>query len=128
MITISRIYVVAIKLKPMIDRKTLYFWFICVPLRILFIVIAALFFEEIRIPLMVITGFQSLFFMASAFFKRKSGCFGPERWWFSSIHGFFYFVFVVLASMKIKQAYLALTIDLVFGVVHWIIRNASIKN
>lgn len=111
----------------MVKREILLFWLVCIPLRVLDIVISALFFKELRIPLMVVHAIQSLFFAASAALKRKSGVFAEERWWFSSVHSFFYLAFVILAAAQQKQAYLALVVDVVFGVSHWVVRAASLK-
>lgn len=99
----------------------------CIIIRSLFVYLG---YNSITLPYFrFLTIFISFGFMYQFLFKqRKSGIFGQEVWWHNLrlFHSITYGLFSFLAFNKNKRSYLVLTLDLLIGIISFIINN--IKN
>ena len=97
----------------MIDTKlALLFWFVCIPIRVVEIVLLAVYPSELRIPYLVILALQSVGFAINAFTQRnvfiksgkEYGSFGQKRWWYGSAHAFLFLAtfIAVLSNTLVK--------------------------
>lgn len=107
------------KMNPM-KKRLLLFLFGCIPARIALALIA----KHLPIKylhlfglltLSIAIGFLYLFFTG----KRRTGpeTQGAPIWWmnFRIFHGLFYLLFSILAFMSVRNAYIVLLIDTLFG-------------
>ena len=105
-----------------LKKTLLLFVLVCVPLRILFVVVAKmvsiehLFYLGI-LGLVIAFGFLFLHFYTD---YRPEGAFGQKKWWNRLVHGLFYLAFAVSAMMGNRNAYLFLLTDVVYGVIAFV--------
>ena len=103
------------------------FILICIPLRILFVVIAKMVNVKYLPYLGILALGPSLAWIFLHFNPnyRTKGRFGQKTWWNRLVHGLLYLGFAISAIMKNKKAYLFLLIDIIYGsgafiYYHWI--------
>lgn len=114
----------------MIDKELLrriLFFGICVNIRILLIVGAACCLNNLGIFYVIIFSCFSVGSFLSAFYEREKGILGDNRWWFSSIHGFAFAVFVILVIVEFRLAWVVLLLDLLFGIYTFIVISLDKK-
>ena len=99
-------------------KKTLILFLLgCIPLRILFVVIAKMVNVKYLPYLGILAlgpslGFLFLHFNSS---YRTKGVFGQTAWWNRLVHGLLYLAFAVFAILGNLNAYLFLLIDVIYG-------------
>ena len=99
-------------------KKTLVLFFLaCIPLRILFVVIAKIFNVKYLPYLGILALGPSLEFLFLHFNPsyRTKGVFGQKAWWNRFVHGLLYLAFAVVAISGNPNAYLFLLIDVIYG-------------
>lgn len=72
-------------------------------------------------PLGLLTAFASFAFFISEFSGlMEYGFLGQKIWWFRYVHSLFYAIFSYLALKGNPNAYVALVLDVVYGLFHYI--------
>lgn len=114
-----------------IQKRFLLFLLLCIPSRIIFVFIA----KNIKQKYLPFLGYLALligfgFFYIYLFNKRKTGgeTFGQKIWWnnLRPIHSFLYLTFAYLAINKSKTSYIPLLIDVILGLVSFLIYHKSV--
>ena len=114
-----------------IQKRFLAFLFLCIPVRIAFVFIA----KTINKKYLPYLGFLSIlpaigFAYIFIFGKRKTGreTFGQKIWWnnLRPIHSILYFMFAYLALIKSKNDYLPLLVDVIIGLVSFIVYHYNV--
>lgn len=114
-----------------IQKRFLAFLFLCIPVRIAF-VLAAKNVNENYLPYLGYLGMLPAlgFLYIFVFGKRKNvgETFGQKIWWnnLRPIHSALYFIFAYLAINKNKNAYIPLLIDVIFGFVSFIVYHYNV--
>ena len=93
------------------------FILICIPLRILFVVIAKMVNVKYLPYLGILALGPSLGFLFLHFNPnyRTKGRLGQKTWWNRLVHGLLYLAFAVFAILGNRKAYLFLLIDIIYG-------------
>tara|TARA_Y100000591_G_C21316785_1_gene443587 strand:- start:200 stop:550 length:351 start_codon:yes stop_codon:yes gene_type:complete len=106
------------------NKKILYFIFLCFPARLLLATIAKIL-KPKYLPIMsIFTIFISISFLIN-FIKYKKddkGFFGSYVWWnnYRLIHSFTYAIFSIQALMNYNKAWIVLLIDAILGLIFFI--------
>ena len=103
------------------EKVTLLFLFVCIPLRILEVVLIALYAETLRIPIIIILSLQSLGFGISSAVRGKYGSLGQTRWWSSLFHCIMFGATCLSFILKVKGSWIILAIDVSCGFFGFII-------
>ena len=101
-----------------IFKKTLILFLLgCIPLRILFVVIAKMVNVKYLFYLGILALFPAFNFLFLHFYSsyRTKGVFGQTAWWNRLVHGLLYLAFAVFAILGNRNAYLFLLIDVIYG-------------
>lgn len=100
-----------------LKKTVLLFLLLCIPIRILFVLISKFTPIEYLHYLGIIALIPSFGFLYFHFNKnqRKFGIFKQKVWWNRIIHGLLYLGFAIFAIMKNKNAYLFLLVDVIYG-------------
>lgn len=111
------------------ETTTLYFWFLCIPLRLMEVLVLAIimqesiveeYYENLRITMAVILAMQTAGFFISDAIKRENSVLGDDKWWISSIHGVLYGITFILVVAKLEYAFVVLLVDVIYGSLNWI--------
>jgi len=114
-----------------IQKRFLLFLLLCIPIRIIFVLVAKTINKKYLpyggyIGLIISIGFAYIYI----FNKRKTGneTFGKKIWWNSlrPIHSLIYLIFAYLAINKKKTAYIPLLFDVIIGLISFLIYHYSI--
>jgi len=114
-----------------IQKRFLLFLLLCLPIRIIFVLVAKTINKKYLpyggyIGLIISIGFAYIYI----FNKRKTGneTFGKKIWWNSlrPIHSLIYLIFAYLAINKKKTAYIPLLFDVIIGLISFLIYHYSI--
>lgn len=116
-----------------IQKRFLLFLGLCIPIRLLLVYIT----KNVNKYYLKIIGFLALLpaigFLVLYFSdKRKTGLevFGDKIWWqnIRIFHGLFYLVFSILAILGIKKAWILLFVDVLFGLISFLIYHYNADN
>jgi len=116
-----------------IQKRFLLFIFGCIFVRTIFVVVA----KKINKKYLPYLGYLALFvgisFLNIYFFKPRSTgveVFGDKIWWndIRIVHGFLYILFAVYAIKKESFAYIPLLIDVIFGLVMFLLYHYKMGN
>lgn len=114
-----------------IQKRFLLFLLLCIPIRIIFVLVAKTINKKYLpycgyIGLIISIGFAYIYI----FNKRKTGneTFGKKIWWDSlrPIYSLIYLIFAYLAINKKKTAYIPLLFDVIIGLISFLIYHYSI--
>ena len=114
-----------------IQKRFLLFLLLCIPIRIIFVLVAKTINKKYLpyggyIGLIISIGFAYIYI----FDKRKTGneTFGKKIWWnnLRPIHSLLYLIFAYLAINKKKTAYIPLLFDVIVGLISFLIYHYSI--
>jgi hypothetical protein len=114
-----------------IQKRFLLFLLLCIPIRIIFVLVAKTINKKYLpycgyIGLIISIGFAYIYI----FNKRKTGneTFGKKIWWnnLRPIHSLLYLIFAYLAINKKKTAYIPLLFDVIIGLISFLIYHYSI--
>ena len=114
-----------------IQKRFLLFLLLCIPIRIIFVLVAKTINKKYLpyggyIGLIISIGFAYIYI----FNKRNTGneTFGKKIWWNSlrPIHSLIYLIFAYLAINKKKTAYIPLLFDVIIGLISFLIYHYSI--
>mgnify|MGYP006137307829 FL=1 len=114
-----------------IQKRFLLFLLLCLPIRIIFVLVAKTINKKYLpyggyIGLIISIGFAYIYI----FNKRKTGneTFGKKIWWnnLRPIHSLLYLIFAYLAINKKKTAYIPLLFDVIIGLISFLIYHYSI--
>ena len=114
-----------------IQKRFLLFLLLCLPIRIIFVLVAKTINKKYLpyggyIGLIISIGFAYIYI----FNKRKTGneTFGKKIWWnnLRPIHSLLYLIFAYLAINKEKTAYIPLLFDVIIGLISFLIYHYSI--
>ena len=114
-----------------IQKRFLLFLLLCIPIRIIFVLVAKTINKKYLpyggyIGLIISIGFAYIYI----FDKRKTGneTFGKKIWWnnLRPIHSLLYLIFAYLAINKKKTAYIPLLFDVIVGLISFLIYHHSI--
>jgi len=114
-----------------IQKRFLAFLLLCIPVRIGFVVIA----KKVDKKYLPYLGYLAIlpaigFAYIYIFGKRKTGAetFGQKIWWnnLRPLHSILYFIFVYLALKKSNNAYIPLLLDVIIGLISFIIHHYSV--
>ena len=114
-----------------IQKRFLLFLLLCIPIRIIFVLVAKTINKKYLpyggyIGLIISIGFAYIYI----FDKRKTGneTFGKKIWWnnLRPIHSLLYLIFAYLAINKEKTAYIPLLFDVIIGLISFLIYHYSI--
>ncbi len=115
-----------------LHKRFLLFLFGCITLRCFLVLLAKRANKNLllvmgTIALLPAIGFFYLFFSG----KRKVGSetFGDKIWWnnLRPVHGMLYFLFAIYAIRGDKRAWMFLLIDVIFGIVSFLVFHTRIK-
>jgi len=110
------------------EKTTLYFWFLCIPIRLIAILVLAIimqkrivneYYNDLRITAAVVLAFQTGGFFISDIIKREITVLGDAKWWISSIHGVMYAITFTLVIGKFEYAFVVLLVDVIYGALNW---------
>ena len=111
-----------------IQKRFLLFLLLCIPIRIIFVLVAKTINKKYLpyggyIGLIISIGFAYIYI----FNKRKTGneTFGKKIWWnnLRPIHAILYSIFSYLAIMKNNNSYIPLLMDVIIGLVSFIFHH-----
>ena len=114
-----------------IQKRFLAFLLLCIPVRIGFVVIA----KKVDKKYLPYLGYLAIlpaigFAYIYIFGKRKTGgeTFGQKIWWnnLRPLHSILYFIFAYLALKKSNNAYIPLLLDVIIGLISFIIYHYSV--
>mgnify|MGYP001167723949 FL=1 len=114
-----------------IQKRFLAFLLLCIPVRIGFVFIA----KKVDIKYLPYLGYLAIlpaigFAYIYIFGKRKTGgeTFGQKIWWnnLRPLHSILYFIFAYLALKKSNNAYIPLLLDVIIGLISFIIYHYSV--
>lgn len=114
------------------EKASFYFWFLCIPLRLIEVLIIAIimrkdivneYYNNLRVTIAVILALQTTGFFVSDAIKRETSVLGDKKWWISSIHGVFYALTFTLVIAKFEYAFVVLLVDVIYGGLNWIHHN-----
>ena len=114
-----------------IQKRFLAFLLLCIPVRIGFVFIA----KKVDIKYLPYLGYLAIlpaigFAYIYIFGKRKTGgeTFGQKIWWnnLRPLHSILYFIFVYLALKKSNNAYIPLLLDVIIGLISFVIYHYSV--
>ena len=114
-----------------IQKRFLAFLLLCIPVRIGFVFIA----KKVDIKYLPYLGYLAIlpaigFAYIYIFGKRKTGgeTFGQKIWWnnLRPFHSILYFIFAYLALKKSNNAYIPLLLDVIIGLISFIIYHYSV--
>ena len=114
-----------------IQKRFLAFLLLCIPVRIGFVFIA----KKVDIKYLPYLGYLAIlpaigFAYIYIFGKRKTGgeTFGQKIWWnnLRPLHSILYFIFAYLALKKSNNAYIPLLLDVIIGLISFIIYHNSV--
>lgn len=115
-------YIYVYMYMDVLKKTLLLFLLVCVPLRVLFVVVAKMVSIKYLFYLGVLGLVPAFGFLFLHFYPgyRPEGAFGQKKWWNRLVHGLFYLAFAVSAMMGNRNAYLFLLIDVVYGLVGFV--------
>ena len=114
-----------------IQKRFLAFLLLCIPVRIGFVVIANKVDKKYLpylgyLAILPAIGFAYIYISG----KRKTGgeTFGQKIWWnnLRPLHSTLYFIFAYLALKKNNNAYIPLLLDVIIGLISFIIHHYSV--
>ena len=114
-----------------IQKRFLAFLLLCIPVRIGFVFIA----KKVDIKYLPYLGYLAIFPAIGfayiyIFGKRKTGgeTFGQKIWWnnLRPLHSILYFIFAYLALKKSNNAYIPLLLDVIIGLISFVIYHYSV--
>tara|TARA_Y100001936_G_scaffold114996_1_gene112679 strand:+ start:2521 stop:2895 length:375 start_codon:yes stop_codon:yes gene_type:complete len=114
-----------------IQKRFLAFLLLCIPVRIGFVVIAKKVDKKYLpylgyLAILPAIGFAYIYISG----KRKTGgeTFGQKIWWnnLRPLHSTLYFIFAYLALKKNNNAYIPLLLDVIIGLISFIIHHYSV--
>ena len=114
-----------------IQKRFLAFLLLCIPVRIGFVFIA----KKVDIKYLPYLGYLAIlpaigFAYIYISGKRKTGgeTFGQKIWWnnLRPLHSILYFIFAYLALKKSNNAYIPLLLDVIIGLISFIIYHNSV--
>lgn len=114
-----------------IQKRFLAFLLLCIPVRIGFVFIA----KKVDIKYLPYLGYLAIlpaigFAYIYIFGKRKTGgeTFGQKIWWnnLRPLHSILYFIFAYLALKKSNNAYIPLLLDVIIGLISFVIYHYSV--
>ena len=114
-----------------IQKRFLAFLLLCIPVRIGFVFIA----KKVDKKYLPYLGYLAIlpaigFAYIYIFGKRKTGgeTFGQKIWWnnLRPLHSIIYFIFAYLALKKSNNAYIPLLLDVIIGLISFIIYHYSV--
>ena len=116
-------------LDNILEKRIFIFVFICVPIRILLIYIS----KNINIMYLPYIGLLALlpafgFIYTYIFSKRTKSSLGCKIWWnmLRPIHGMLYILFAYYAINKDINAWIFLLLDVVIGIISFVLYNNNI--
>tara|TARA_B100000900_G_scaffold407649_1_gene420658 strand:- start:257 stop:631 length:375 start_codon:yes stop_codon:yes gene_type:complete len=114
-----------------LQKRFLAFLLLCIPVRISFVFIS----RKVDKKYLPYLGYLAIlpaigFAYIYIFGKRKTGAetFGQKIWWnnLRPLHSILYFIFVYLALKKSNNAYIPLLLDVIIGLISFIIHHYSV--
>jgi len=114
-----------------IQKRFLAFLLLCIPVRVGFVFIA----KSVDKKYLPYLGYLAIlpaigFAYIYIFGKRKTGgeTFGQKIWWnnLRPLHSILYFIFAYLALKKSNNAYIPLLLDVIIGLISFIIYHYSV--
>jgi len=114
-----------------LQKRFLAFLLLCIPVRISFVFIS----RNVDKKYLPYLGYLAIlpaigFAYIYIFGKRKTGAetFGQKIWWnnLRPLHSILYFIFVYLALKKSNNAYIPLLLDVIIGLISFIIHHYSV--
>ena len=114
-----------------LQKRFLAFLLLCIPVRVGFVFIAKLVDKKYLphlgyLAILPAIGFAYIYI----FGKRKTGgeTFGQKIWWnnLRPLHSILYFIFAYLALKKSNNAYIPLLLDVIIGLISFIIYHYSV--
>lgn len=106
-----------------------FFLFACIPIRILFVIIAKYLPLKYYPYASILSLFPAFGFLIQYFGDfRKHGAFGQKIWWKQQriIHSILYFVFSYMTYTYNRRAYIVLLLDVCFGCISFINHNLNL--
>ena len=116
-----------------IQKRFLAFLLLCIPVRIGFVFIA----KKVDKKYLPYLGYLAIlpaigFAYIYIFGKRKTGgeTFGQKIWWnnLRPLHSIIYFIFAYLALKKSNNAYIPLLLDVIIGLISFVIYHYSVDS